>query len=314
MRSEILRAGERVRTADAEHCVVSVASYNDRQRNPGGLSMMETRRLCGALGAEVSGVDLSKPLSNTTARDIVGAFHEHLVLVFRGQSLDPAAQLAFTRLFGEPSEHPLRTRANVDGYPEVLVIETRPGRMGARNDYWHSDISHQECPPSASILHSLAVPDGLGDTMFCNMYRAAETLSTGMQRLLDGMEAVHSGEATMRRAEQEEGTDALRIDSVPPPATHPVLRTHPGTGRRALFVNPHFTVSFEGMTQEESAPLLDYLAEHSTRPENVYRHRWAVGDVVIWDNRATMHYAIRDYDDTIHRKHHRTTASGERPV
>ena len=276
--------------------------------------MLETRRLCGALGAEVSGVDLSKPLDEDTARDIVDAFHEHLVLVFRGQSLEPADQVAFTRLFGEPHEHPLRTRASVEGLPEVLIIETRPGRMGARNDYWHSDISHQERPPSASILHALAVPDGLGDTMFCNMYRAAETLSPGLQRLLGGMEAVHSAEATMQRAQAEKGTDALTIASVPPPRTHPVLRIHPGTGRRALFVNPHFTVSFAGMTPEESAPLLDWLAEHSTRPENVYRHRWAVGDVLMWDNRCTMHYAVRDYDDTVHRRHHRTTASGERPV
>ena len=274
---------------------------------------METRRLCGALGAEVSGVDLSKPLSNAAARSIIDAFHEHLVLVFRGQSLDATAQVAFTRLFGEPQEHPLRTRASVDGFPEVLIIETRPGRIGARNNYWHSDISHSERPPSASILHALAVPDGLGDTMFCNMYRALDTLSPGMQRLLEGMEAMHSAEVTLRRA-REKGTDARPIDSVPPPRAHPVLRTHPGTGRRALFVNPHFTVSFAGMTEEESAPMLDYLAEHATRHENIYRHRWAVGDVLIWDNRCTMHYAVRDYDDTVTRKHHRTTASGERPV
>ena len=274
--------------------------------------MLETRRLCGALGAQVSGVDLSEPLDEHTAQHLVDAFHEHLVLVFRDQSLDPAAQVAFTRFFGEPREHPLRTRASVEGYPEVLILETRPGRIGARNDYWHSDISHQERPPAASILHALAVPDGLGDTMFCNMYRALETLSSGMQRLLGGMEALHSGEPTMRRA-NEKGTDALPIESVPPPMAHPVVRTHPHTGRRSLYVNPHFTVSFAGMTREESAPLLDYLAGHSTSPENVYRHRWSVGDVLMWDNRCTMHYAIRDYDDTVHRRHHRTTASGERP-
>lgn len=274
--------------------------------------MLETRRLCGALGAEVRGVDLSKPLGEDVARSLVDAFHERLVLVFRGQSLDPAAQIAFTRLFGEPQEHPLRTRASVEGFPEVLIIETRPGRIGARNDYWHSDISHAECPPAASILHALAVPDGLGDTMFCNMYRALDTLSPGMRRLLDGMEAIHSAEATMRRAE-EKGTDALPVERAPPPLAHPVLRTHPHTRRRALFVNPHFTVSFAGMTREESAPLLDYLTAHSTPPENVYRHRWAAGDVVIWDNRCTMHYAVRDYDATVHRRHHRTTASGERP-
>ena len=274
--------------------------------------MVETRRLCGALGAEVSGVDLSKPLNGDLAQGLVDAFHEYQVLVFRGQSIGPAAQITFTRLFGEPQEHPLRTRASVEGFPEVLIIETRPGRIGARNNYWHTDISHRECPPAASILHALAIPDGLGDTMFCNMYRALETLSLGLQRLLDGMEAMHSAEATMRRA-QEKGTDALAIDSVPPPLAHPVLRTHPHTGRRALFVNPHFTVSFAGMTKEESTPLLHYLAEHATRPDNIYRHRWAVGDVLIWDNRCTMHYAVRDYDDTVHRKLHRTAASGERP-
>ena len=141
--------------------------------------------------------------------------------------------------------------------------------------------------------------------MFCNMYRALETLSPGMQRLLDGMEAMHSAE--------EPGTDAHPIESVPPPRAHPVLRTHPHTGRRALFVNPHRTVSFAGMTREESAPLPGPLAHHATRPESVHRHRWAVGDVLIRSHRRTMHHAVRDCDDTVHRKHHRTTASGEGP-
>ena len=199
--------------------------------------MVETRRLCGALGAEVSGIDLSKPLSNATARDIVDAFHEHLVLVFRSQSLDPATQIAFTRLFGEPQEHPLRTRASVDGFPEVLIIETRPGRIGARNNYWHSDISHQECPPSASVLHALAVPDGLGDTMFCNMYRALETLSPGMQRLLDGMEAMHSAEVTMRRAQEKGDRCASHRFRAPAAgssgAAHPPRHRPPGVVRES---------------------------------------------------------------------------------
>ena len=274
---------------------------------------MELRRLCGALGAEVMGLDLSRPLEADTGRAVVEAFHDHVVLVFRDQSVSPAMQVEFTRLFGEPREHPLKTRASVEGHHEVLIIETRPGRIGARNDYWHSDISHSACPPSASILHALAIPSGLGNTMFCNMYAAWDQLSEGMREMLAPLRAEHSGEPTMRRA-REESTDALPISEVPAPALHPVARTHPRTGRKALFINPHFTMRFEDMTREESAPLLDFLVRHATRPENIYRHRWATGDVLMWDNRSTMHYAVRDYEESMPRLMHRTTAGGEVPL
>jgi taurine dioxygenase len=274
--------------------------------------MVEATRLTGALGAEVSGVDLSQELDAASAEAVRGAFHEHIVLVFRHQSVAPAVQVAFTELFGPAVPHPLKSRPGLAEFPQVMVLENRPGRPGARNDFWHSDISHEERPPAASILHALEIPVGRGDTQFCNMYAAYESLSPGMRRLLEGLRALHSGEATARR-NREADTDALPIDSVPPPVSHPVVRTHPETGRKALFVNPFFTLRFDGMSDAESAPLLAYLYDHATRPENIYRHRWAPGDVLMWDNRCAMHYAVKDYDEHSPRYLHRTIAAGDRP-
>ena len=274
--------------------------------------MIEVHRLSGALGARVSGVDLAHDLNGDMLTRIQAVFDEHLVLVFPGQDLDPAAQVAFTEHFGLAEPHPLRTRRSVEGFPQVLVLENRPGRRGARNDYWHSDISHAEKPPAATFLYALQVPEGRGDTMFCNMYAAYDALSPGMRILLDGMQAVHSGQATRDRS-LAEPSDALEIPDVPPPRMHPVVRTHPRTGRRALFVNPHFTTGFADMTEQESRPMLDYLISSATRPENVYRHRWSARDLVMWDNRCAMHYAVRDYDEHMTRIMHRTTAAGDRP-
>jgi taurine dioxygenase len=274
---------------------------------------METRPLTGGIGMEVLGVDLSRPLTNAESDAVQAALFSHCCLLFRGQDLAPEAQLRFTELFGTAEPHPLNTRPTVPGFPQVLILQNRPGLRGARNDYWHSDISHAPRPPSASILHAREVPQGRGDTMICNMYAAWEQLSEGMQAMLAPMRALHSGEVTARRAAAER-TDALPIAEVPPPSAHPVARTHPHTGRKALFVNPHFVTGFEDMTAQESAPLLDFLVRHATRPENVYRHRWAVGDVLMWDNRCTMHYAVRDYDESMPRLMHRTTAGGETPA
>jgi len=273
---------------------------------------MELRPLTGNTGMEVMGVDLSGPLSNADSAAIQDALYQHCTLVFRDQDLPPGDQIRFTELFGPAEPHPLNTRRTVEGFPQVLMLENRPGRRGARNDYWHSDISHAAKPPSASILHAREVPEGRGDTLICNMYAAWDTLSEAMREMLSSVRAVHSGEATVRRA-QEANTDALPIAEVPAPSVHPVGRTHPHSGRRALFVNPHFTTGFEDMTPEESAPLLEFLVSHATRPENIYRHRWARGDVLMWDNRCTMHYAVRDYDEDMPRLMHRTTAGGEPP-
>lgn len=275
-------------------------------------SSISTRKLSGALAAEIAGIDLSRPLNEHEIRDVQQAFADHLVLVFRGQDLAPAEQVAFTRLFGPVEPHPLGSRRTADGHPEVLVFENKPGTPGARNDFWHSDISFAEQPPVLSLLHARRITEGVGDTMFSNMYAAYDELSSEFKRVLDGLRAVHTSLPLMRR-NNEGRSDGRPIADVPPPVEHPAIRTHPVTGRKAVYVNPYFTSHFAGMTAEESRPILEFLNSRATRPENVYRHHWSQGDVVMWDNRATMHYAIYDYDHTMPRLMHRTTAGGEKP-
>ena len=267
------------------------------------------RPASGALGAEISGLDLSQPLDDDLFAGIRQAFHDHLVLCFRDQRLGPAEHLAFTRRFGPVEPHPLGSRRGLQEHPEVMVLENRPGKPGARNDFWHSDISFAERPPALSILHAIDVTEGPADTMFCNMYRAYEDLSERLRGILDGLGAVHDAEQLVN-----EVPSRVQAREVPPGVVHPVVRRHPESGRRALFVNPYFTAHFDGMTRAESAPLLEYLYARATRHENIYRHKWRAGDVLMWDNRCAMHYAVRDYDDNLVRYLHRTTAAGDRPV
>lgn len=274
---------------------------------------IETRELAGSVGREVLGINLSSELSDDVKNAIRDALYNHCTLLFRGQDLQPEEQIRFTEIFGEAVPHPLNPRPTIPGFNQVLILQNRPGKRGAANDYWHSDISHAATPPAASILHAREVPPSRGDTMICNMYAAWEQLSPGMRKMLRKLRAEHSAEATVRRNERA-GTDALRIADIPTPSAHPVARTHPYSGRVALYVSPHFTTNFENMTREESRPLLRLLNEHATKPENIYRHQWAVGDVLMWDNRCTMHYAVRDYDENMPRLMHRTTAAGEAPI
>lgn len=274
---------------------------------------IQPRPLCGALGAEIAGIDLSQPLSDEVFAEIEAAFHEYVVLVFPDQHWTPAQQVAFTARFGPVEEHPLRSRPGLPEQPEVLVLVNKPGTRGARNDFWHSDISFSEKPPLGSVLYGIEVPEGFGDTMFCNMVRAYANLSPALQAMLRPLRAMHSAEGLAARNNAGDN-NASRIASVPEAVEHPVVRTHPGNGRLALYVNPWFTERFAGMTVPESKPLLDFLAAEATRPENVYRHRWRRNDVIMWDNRAAMHYAVRDYDENQVRIMHRTTALGDRPV
>jgi taurine dioxygenase len=273
---------------------------------------MKITRLGGALGAEVRGVDLAR-LDEPTGVAIRKAFHEHLVLVFPDQELPAGAEIEFTELYGPGEPHPLRTRETVDGFPAVLILENCPGRPGARNDYWHSAISHAERPPAVTALHSLEIPDGRGDTMFCNMYGAWEELSEGRPTVFQGLRALHSGMPTYARSLEQNDARPIELAETKPPRAHSVARTHPAAGRPALFVNPHFTTGFKGMTEEESRPLLGALYKTATRPKNIYRHRWHPDDVVMWDNRCTMHYAVMDYTEDMPRLLYRTTAGGGIP-
>ena len=263
---------------------------------------IKVRPRSGTLGAEIQGVDLSAPMDDAAFGEIRQAFHEHLVIVLRDQSISAGDLLAFSKRFGPVEPHPLGSRRGLDEHPEVMVLENKRGKIGPRNDFWHSDISFDAKPPQSSTLYAIKVTEGRADTMFCNMYDAYEGLSDGLRSMLDGMRAMHSAERLV-----QEVPNRLSVDVAPPAVPHPVVRTHIGTGRKALYVN------LEGWTEEESKPLLDMLIEQATRHENIYRHHWQVGDVLMWDNRCTMHYAVRDYDDTMPRLMYRTTAAGDIP-
>jgi len=274
---------------------------------------LEISHLCGAIGAEVHGVDLSRDTDLATFRAIKNAFHENIILLFRKQCLTPTQQIVFTSFFGPVETHPLNSRVGTSSQPEVLVLENRVDSPAPRNDFWHSDISFAECPPLGSVLHALEVPgEGLGDTLFCNMYHVFEELSLGLQKTLEGLRALHSAEALINRNNANDN-NAKTIKSVPELVSHPVVRTHPQTGRKALYINPYYTERFEGWTLEESSLWIDWLTKRATRLENIYRHRWREGDVLMWDNRCAMHYAIYDYGSKP-RLMHRATAAGERPV
>ena len=264
--------------------------------------------LSGTLGAEITGFDLSQPIDDRAFAEVREAFHQNLVIVMPRQQITPDQLVIFTEKFGPVEPHPLGSRRGLEDHPQVMVLENKPGKLGPRNDFWHSDISFGEEPPLGSILYAIEITEGRADTMFCNMYDAYEGLSDGLRNMLDGMTAQHSAEKLV-----QEVPNRLSVDIAPPSVTHPVVRTHPGTGRKALYVNPHYTMNFTGWTPEESQPLLDMLTAKATRPENTFRHHWRVGDVLMWDNRCAMHYAVRDYDDTMPRYMYRTTAAGDRP-
>ena len=273
---------------------------------------MQITPLSGALGAEITGVDLAN-LDAATGAAIKDAFHEHLVLVFPDQDVPPAAQVSFTELFGPVEPHPLKTRATVDGFPHVLIIENKPGKPGAPNDYWHSDISHAEMPPAVSVLHALKIPgDGRGDTMFCNMVKAFDGLSETLRDTLTGMRALHSGQATYKRSLGHSDARRINPNEVKPPRAHPIVRTHPETGRAALFVNPHFTLRINELTEQESDALLKLLFEQTHVPEYQFRLRWKPGTMVLWDNASTQHYAANDYYPN-RRRMERVAVMGDKP-
>jgi taurine dioxygenase len=274
---------------------------------------IEINSLTPVIGARVTGVDLAIDLDDEVFAVIHQALLDNLVLHFPGQDLPPAAHVAFTERFGAVEPHPLGARKGHPEFENLLVLENNPDRRGARNDFWHSDVSCAPTPPALTMLHAITVPEGKGDTLICNMYEAWEGLADDVKARLDGLTAEHSGEA-IRLRNQAADTDGNKDMVVPDAETHPVVVRHPETGRRALFTNKFFTTNFTGMTIEDSTPLLELIEAQATLPENVYRHSWSSGDVLVWDNRCTMHYAMYDYDPSEARRMHRTTAAGDRPA
>ena len=259
---------------------------------------LEVRRLSGSLGAEVIGLDLAKPVAADVFADLHAAFLTHQVIVIRDQqAMTPDDQMAFAARWGEISIHPYVP--SIDGYPGLMKIYD-PNPI---TQTWHADSTHQKQPPALTLLLARILPPVGGDTMFSSMTRAFASLSPAMQAVLRGLCAVHEGTALAADA----GLDKDAVTAV-----HPVVRTHPETGDAALFVNGNYTTRFDGWTEAESAPLLQFLYGQCARVEITYRHRWRAGDLVIWDNRCTQHAVVGDAGGA-ERVLHRVTIAGDTP-
>ena len=268
--------------------------------------------IAGALGAEISGVDLGQDLGNQLFQEIHDALMEHQVIFFRDQDISPSEHVAFARHFGSLQVHPFTP--NLEDHPEVLILESKKDARSAANQ-WHSDVTFAEEPPLGSVLLSRICPEHGGDTMWANMYDAYDALSPSMKRYLDGMIAVHSADgAKFETLHQDDGAKQDSIQDarqVMQPVEHPVVRTHPVTGRKALFINRTYTKNFKGWTREESRPLLEYLWNHAIRPEFTCRVNWKPGTITLWDNRSVQQHAIADYSER--RQMHRISIAGDTP-
>lgn len=276
---------------------------------------MQVVRLGHALGAEVRGIDITGPLAPDVIEAIRHAWHTHHVIIFRDVRWTPGQHIAFAARFGNLDNHEATPHDRLDGYPQLLEITNkpkgnRPSQTRATGRNWHSDYAYTNQPAASSMLYCTEKPSVGGDTMFCNMIQAYEDLSERMKSIVDDLHSVYDFSLVSGVGERdaEKVAELLRIN---PPIAHPCVRTHDESGSRALYVSER-TSHFDGMSRAESAPLIDYLCRHATRPENVYRHQWQVGDLVCWDNRSTMHLALGDFDQTEPRHMLRTTIQGEK--
>ncbi|MFZ9405673.1 MAG: TauD/TfdA dioxygenase family protein [Burkholderiaceae bacterium] len=271
------------------------------------------RRIAGALGAEVLDIDLSRALTPAESAALRALWLKHKVLFFRDQHLDAEQYMAFARSIGTPVEYPFVK--GLPGFPEIIEVKKLEHETVNFGGIWHSDTTYLECPPMASMLLAREVPPWGGDTLFADMQAAYEALSPGLRAVLDGLKAVSSSakadvsKTREDRIRSDGRDDAKKIYA----AEHPVVRTHPETGKRALFVNVAHTERFVGWTVEESAPLLAMLCAHLTRPEFTCRFSWAAGSLALWDNRWTQHNPINDYHG-FRRIMHRITLQGDRPA
>ena len=273
---------------------------------------IQVRRVAGALGAEVSGVDLSRPLAPGEAETLRRAWLEHLVLFFRDQDLTPEQYMAFARGWGTPVEYPFVR--GIESYPEIIEVKKLEHETVNFGGIWHTDTAYLEVPPMASMLLARELPPYGGDTEFANLYLAYDSLSDGLKKTLAGLRAVNSSaRADVTRTRE----DRIKSDGRPAEkkelnAEHPVVRTHPETGKKALYVNVAHTARFVGWSEEESRPLLEYLFRQQVRPEFTCRFAWQPGSIAVWDNRCALHNPVNDYHG--HRRlMHRITLAGDKP-
>lgn len=288
--------------------------------SPQSPTPFEIRRLPGPFGAEVLGLDLGQPLSEADFGRLLRAHWEHLVLVFRDQRITPAQQVAFSRRFGPLQIH-VQRKFQLPGHPEVLVVSNirdaqgEPIGLGDAGSFWHSDLSYKERPSLGSLLHAQELPNVGGNTLFADQHAAYDALPQATKARIATLRAEHS---YLARYDELRQRNPWRPRLTPQqiaevaPAVHPVVRTHPATGRKALFVSEHFTTRILDLPEDESRALLQELFAASVRPAFVYRHQWRPHDLVFWDNRALLHLAAGT-PDTERRKLYRTTVEGDAP-
>ena len=279
-----------------------IEDYNTIRVNPLG----------GALGAEISGIDLNEAISDEQLTEVRQVFGQYAVIFFRNQNLSPENEIRFAKRWGEINTN--RFFSSVEGYPQIALVVKEPDQKNNIGGSWHTDHSYDIAPALGSMLFAHEVPVSGGDTVFASMYKAYDTLSDGLKSTLSNLRARHSSAHVFGAARAANGNDDTvgRIknpEAATQEAIHPVVISHPETGRRSLYVNPGFTLGFEGWSDEESKPLLEYLYAHAARPEFTCRFQWKAGSIAFWDNRATWHLAVNDYQG--HRRMmHRITIEG----
>ena len=279
-----------------------IEDYNTIRVNPLG----------GALGAEISGIDLNEVISDEQLTEVRQVFGQYAVIFFRNQNLSPENEIRFAKRWGEINTN--RFFSSVEGYPEIALVVKEPDQKNNIGGSWHTDHSYDIAPALGSMLFAHEVPVSGGDTIFASMYKAYDMLSDGLKSTLSNLRARHSSAHVFGAARAANGNDDTvgRIknpEAATQEAIHPVVISHPETGRRSLYVNPGFTLGFEGWSDEESKPLLEYLYAHAARPEFTCRFQWKAGSIAFWDNRATWHLAVNDYQG--HRRMmHRITIEG----
>jgi taurine dioxygenase len=279
----------------------------------------DVRRLGRTFFAEVVGIDLAKPLDQRDFERVHGAHLEHGVIVFRDQALTPEEHIAFSRRLGALQVHSM-AQFNLEGHPEILMVSSdkhpdgRPAGIADAGRYWHSDMSYLKEPALGSLLYARAIPAEGGDTMFCDMTAAYEALPAADKERFANLRAVHHFGTRWAREQQRSGlrpAQSRAENDRNPPVEHPLVRTHPETGRRALYAGG-FTVGISGVSDDDGRALLEWIEQWVTRPEFVHRHKWRLHDLVFWDNRCAMHCAT-PYPETMRRHMHRTTIKGDAP-
>ena len=272
---------------------------------------MNVKRVAGAIGAELQAINLADGIDGELAATLRALLNEHEVLFLRDQAISAADQKALAEIFGPLQTHP--AYGTVEGFPEVMILESTRDNP-SKIEVWHSDMTFRQHPPSVTVLRGITIPEVGGDTLFASMTAAYEGLSPGMQSYLEGLTAVHDFSHGFRESLAEPGGRERLADAVAanPPVRHPVVQTHPETGKKVLFVNALFTTHIDGLPPLESAEVLQFLWRHASLPEFTCRFSWAPDSLVLWDNRSTQHKPVNDFFPAT-RRLHRVVSEGDQP-